>query len=111
MNFRVTKTHQPETDTPLIATEGDRFHWQKKATLWEGWLWCTTQEGKSGWIPKAWLTCEGSEAYLIRDYDATELSVYPGETVTGELEESGWVWVKNQENKQGWVPLNCLERL
>jgi hypothetical protein len=111
MNFQVKKEHKPDTDTPLIAKKGDRFHWEKKATLWEGWLWCTSRDGISGWIPEAWLICKGSSANLTRDYDATELSVHPGETVTGELEASGWVWVKNQKNKQGWVPLDCLESL
>jgi hypothetical protein len=109
MNFLVKKIHQPETDTPLIAKKGDRFHWAKKATLWDGWLWCTSSEGISGWIPEGWLILEGPIAVLNRDYDATELSVHPGETVSGELEESGWIWVMNQENKQGWVPRDCLE--
>jgi hypothetical protein len=41
---------------------------------------------------------------MLRDYEATELSVSVDEklVVTGE-EESGWVWCTNQTGQSGWV--------
>ena len=31
--------------------------------------------------------------------------------ISGDLTESGWVWVRNERGDQGWVPLDCLERV
>jgi uncharacterized protein YgiM (DUF1202 family) len=45
---------------------------------------------------------------MLRDYDATELTVEPGEEVTILGRESGWGWCVNQQGQKGWVPLDNL---
>ncbi len=42
---------------------------------------------------------------MIQNYEATELNVSVGEELVIEKEESGWIWVSNQEKKKGWVPM------
>jgi hypothetical protein len=111
MKYLVTKSHRPNTNEPIIGKKGDKFSWEKKATIWDGWLWCTSDKGLTGWIPESWLKMEGAKAILKRDYDATEVSANPGETVSGEMMESGWIWVTNTNNEKGWIPLRCLMRL
>lgn len=43
-----------------------------------------------------------------RDFDAIELTIVPGEVLEIELEESGFLWVRNQKGELGWVPGECL---
>ena len=111
MKYLVTKSHKPDCDKPIIAKKGSRFSWEKKATIWDGWLWCTSTDGSTGWVPDSWLKKQGKKAVLKRDYNATELSANPGETVSGEMIESGWIWVTNTKYKSGWIPLGCLMQL
>jgi hypothetical protein len=111
MKYLVTKSHRPETAQPIIAKKGEQFKWERKQTIWDGWLWCMSADGNNGWIPESWLSLKGKKAILRRDYDATELSVNPGETINGELIESGWLWSTNAKNQSGWIPLRCLMRL
>jgi len=111
MKYLVTKSHRPDSDKPIIAEKGSIFSWKSKPTIWDGWLWCTSEDGSAGWIPESWLKKQGKKAVLKRDYDATELSANPGETVSGDLIESGWIWVTKRKNENGWIPLRCLMRL
>ncbi len=46
-------------------------------------------------------------AVARRDYDATELTVRPGETVTVLEEVSGWVLCRRDDD-EGWIPAGCL---
>ena len=111
MKYLVTKSHRPDSDKPIIAKKGSKFIWEKKSTIWDGWLWCTTENGLTGWIPESRLKKQGKIAILKKDYDATELTANPGETVTGQIIESGWIWVTNSKAESGWIPLRCLMRL
>jgi len=81
----------------------------RSTRLW--WIWCTTDEGESRWVPENWIEKEGEQCVLLRPYTATELSVEEGETVTVEFEESSWGWATNESGQNGWVPLECLEGL
>ncbi len=68
------------------------------------WIWCTNAEGKSGWVPQSYLRIEGMRATLLCDYDASELTVTPGEILTVGTEESGWLLCVNAAGQRGWIP-------
>ena len=46
---------------------------------------------------------------MLQDYEATELTVFIGDELVIEKEESGWVWVSNVEGKKGWIPLKIIK--
>jgi len=110
MEYRAIKEHRPEEIDPLVVTKGERLAFERRPTPWKGWVWCTSTTGTSAWAPESWLTVEGESCVFTRDYDSTELHLEIGQKVRGDLIESGWAWVRNDEGKSGWVPLECLEK-
>lgn len=98
----------PYTD-PLKIQKGDRLQIGKKESEWPGWVWCMNTDGKERWIPKNYIDIQDNSGIMIKDYEATELSVAIGEELTIEKEESGWVWASNKEGKKGWIPLENIK--
>jgi hypothetical protein len=74
-----------------------------------GWLWCTTGDGATLWVPEPWVEIEGDRCVLLRDYDPTELTLEEGESITGELSECSWLPGTTPDGRRGWVPLECLQ--
>jgi hypothetical protein len=48
---------------------------------------------------------------MLRDYVSRELALEAGREVHGLFTESGWAWVRTPKGEEGWVPLDCLERV
>ena len=111
MRVRVAKPHDSEPTVALIVREGEELTFERRPTVWEGWVWCTSSACKSGWVPESWLIVEGTVCKAARDYDSSELRVGVGDEVDALLFESGWVWVRGQGGKTGWVPVACLENV
>jgi hypothetical protein len=107
--YRVQVPYETEFKQPLLLSRGERLHFERRATQWEGWLWCTTPDGKSGWVPEAWIDVEGDTCVMNQDYDATELTVAVGEELKAILTESGWLLATSASGQTGWVPLECVE--
>ena len=110
MRYVVVSAHVPLPGEPLVISAGERLRWERRPTEWAGWLFCESAPGVRGWAPEAWLTIDGEEAVMVRDYDARELAVGEGDFVDGELVESGWVLARDAAGGRGWVPLACLEK-
>jgi uncharacterized protein YgiM (DUF1202 family) len=94
---------------PLKIRNGEELLLRRKETVWDGWLWCTTDEGKSGWIPESFVDTTGDLGTANRDYDATELTVMVGDELEILEEASSWVWCRDTTGTLGWVPLDNLE--
>jgi hypothetical protein len=109
--FIVTKAHLPSFDDPLIVAKGAVLSYQRLKTDWPGWLYCTDQNGNIGWVPEAWVQVDEQSCIMQRDYNATELSVSPGDLFHGKIIESGWVRGVDAQGDEGWVPLECLGQL
>ena len=108
--FRVIADYDAAYPEPITLQAGDRVRYERRESEWEGWLWCTSDSGASGWVPEAWLTVSDSFAVARRDYTARELTVRSGMLIAGSLTESGWIWAKTDAGVSGWVPLRVLER-
>ena len=106
---RVKVPHLSDFPNPLILRSGETLEVSDRESEWPGWIWCTNQQGTSGWAPGNYLTQHGDTWRANRDYDATELSVQIGEILKMREDESGWVWCTNQEGSSGWVPIENLE--
>ena len=111
MRYRVTKSHKPEKSPPLMLGPGQHVRFERRPTEWKGWLWCTTETGERGWVPEAWVKIDGDICIALREYCSAELEVRVGQEVLGDIIESGWVQVRNDEGAVGWVPLECLESM
>jgi len=109
--YHVIKAHRPDSRTPLTARKGKRLRFERRQTKWEGWLWCETQGGKTGWVPESWVRIKGESCVMIRNYDARELTVDRGTTLIGLLTESGWLIAETSSGERGWVPLENVRRL
>jgi uncharacterized protein YgiM (DUF1202 family) len=89
---------------PLKLHAGDKVTLGQKDPEYPGWIWCTDTNHKSGWAPVAFIKIDGDTGVMTRDYDAAELSVTVGDTVTILSEESGWYWCKTSRGEIGWLP-------
>ncbi|MBU0491454.1 MAG: SH3 domain-containing protein [Chloroflexi bacterium] len=107
--FRVITPHEPEPGPALVLLCGERLRCERKKTQWEGWLWCITPDGRTGWVPEPWVDLAGDAGVMAHDYDAAELTVAPGDVLEGLLTVSSWLLAISPAGQQGWVPLECVE--
>jgi len=84
---------------------------EDRETEWSGWLWCTTDAGKTGWVPADYVKRHGHKGEAIRGYDATELTVSAGEELAILEEAASWYWCRAKDGGLGWVPKQNVEIL
>jgi hypothetical protein len=105
----VSTDYETPYPDPLDAAAGTRLLMLRVDDEFPGWIWCEATAGAAAWVPEQFLLREGQYGRLLRDYNAAELSIRRGETLTlGEM-VNGWVMAVNAAGKAGWVPLNCLQ--
>lgn len=109
--YRATRPWTVSYPDPLVVHAGERLTVGDADDGWPGWVWCASRSGKSGWAPLAWLALDGRSGVLLRDYNALELALSVGDVVRGLLTESGWLLAAAPDGREGWAPLECLERL
>ena len=59
-------------------------------------------------MPAHYVVTDATGSKARHDYDATELTVRAGEKVEAIREESGWVWCRKEDGREGWLPLECF---
>lgn len=66
---------------PIKLKVGESVKIEKRETNpdWLGWVYCVDSRGIAGWVSEKYLKESGSTALVIKDYDATELTVITGE--------------------------------
>jgi len=106
--YKVIKSHQPESKIHIELKNGDCVTVERRKTQWAGWLWCTTEDGRTGWVPESWVDVSGSQGIMKQDYNSYELTIEPGDFLQGILIESEWLLAKTSDDTTGWVPLECL---
>lgn len=105
----VLEPHDASQPVSLSMRAGDAVRVGRRDDTWAEWLWCTAADGRESWVPEAFLELRpgGTEAVACRDYDATELTVRPGELVEVLEEVSGWLLCR-RGGDQGWIPAERL---
>jgi hypothetical protein len=106
---RVTKNHAPVHEQVLIARAGEMLHLERVDDEWPGWIWCVDGSGIGSWVPDAYLVIDGRIARLLVDYEATELTVQPGDLLILQHEVNGWWWAADSRGEEGWVPEKKLD--
>lgn len=109
---RVIKEYQAPYPDPIQAEAGEEVRVDaSRETDIPGWVWCTNQAGKGGWVPIAYLEMQGDRARMLYDYNAIELTIRVGEVLTVHKTESGFHWATNENGQQGWVPAAHVESI
>jgi hypothetical protein len=106
----VLRRYERPYDDPIQVARGDALvpdPARHDATF--GWIWCTGPDGRSGFVPEAWIDRQQTPWRIRRDYSALELTVEAGDRVTPHFSESGFVWVTNSHGETGWVPDAVLQ--
>ena len=93
---------------PFVVQAGESLTAGERESEWPGWIWCTNREGESRWVPETYVQRQGETCIALRDYDATELTVRPGQEIIPGEEASGWIWCTDREGQSGWVPAEHL---
>jgi len=105
---KINKSYTTRFTNPIILKKGENVKVGKRDSEWVGWIWCITEDGNEGWAPENILDINQTEAVVVSDYNATELSVVVGEELEMYHRESGWVWCRRSNGDEGWVPLECF---
>jgi hypothetical protein len=106
---RVKTAYTSAYPDPLKLDKGQILSIGQKESDWSGWLWCTDHNNISGWVPESYIRIEENEAVMLCDYDATEMTVRPGDQLIIINEESGWYLCLDQKGNKGWVPKENFE--
>ncbi len=105
----VIKAYQAQYLDPISFQAGESIQVGQEDTEFPGWVWCTDQRGKSGWMPKHTFEAEGQSGQTVMDYTARELTAHEGQTLIVHKIEFGWAWCTNSDEASGWIPESCLE--
>lgn len=106
---KVIRDYDTPYPEPFVIKKGDMLEPSDKDSEWEGWIWCTTADGKSAWVPESYLMIEGESARVLEDYDARELSVRIGDLLELIKAEAEWFWCRDKDGILGWVPGEYIE--
>lgn len=98
-DFEVSYPH------PITLRAGQRVRLGRQDDQWPAWIWTHTDDGNAGWAPLALMAREDGEVAVVReDYTARELSLRRGDRLTVTREHGGWLWARNEQGQEGWIP-------
>jgi len=95
---------------PLSLASGDVVTVGRRDADWPAFVLVTTARG-SGWVPSRYLSADAGQAVVQMPYDTTELATETGEIleVIDRDDESGWLWCRSADGREGWVPSRSVE--
>ena len=98
------------TQPPLVMRSGESLEVveKEKSERWPAFVLVINEKGSRGWVPERYLERQGKKALAIRGYDTTTLDPLKGDvlTVLEEDRESGWLWCRDSNGKEGWFALD-----
>jgi hypothetical protein len=107
MKYRVVQDYNSQYETPIILTRGDKVSVGERYLEnleWPGWIWCENERGLKGWVPERIIESNDNSGIVLEDYSALELTVKKGEIVDSVGAEGGWLWCRNSDGSEGWIP-------
>jgi hypothetical protein len=115
------RPHSAPDRQPLVLQPGDAVRLEERSDpealtaseLWPAFAWVSSGD-RHGWVPKRFLELDANGRGIARRrYDTTELSAEPDETieVLEDDAESGWLWGRAIDGREGWMPWNAVEPL
>jgi len=108
---RVLADYQSAVSHPLNLHAGDVVQISDQDQRWPGWVYCTDQNGNTGWIPERYLLRREGGAVLCKDYNGKELTVKAGDELLVCQVLTSWSWCLNEKGEPGWVPTHLVQKL
>ena len=105
----VVTAHEIPERTPIQISPGDRVTVGERDKTWPAFVFVTTEAG-NGWVPARHLEVDEGEALVKVAYETTELPTSVGERldVLHRDDDSGWVWCRDGDSREGWVPVSTI---
>ena len=110
--YRVVKDYESPYPNPIVFQKGERVKVCKEFKEdpdWQNWIWCEGKNGKKAWVPEEYLNVDGRNGMFNREYNAMELSVQVGETLTVCEIVNGFGMSEKPDGTRGWVPMRNME--
>jgi hypothetical protein len=110
------EAHEIPDRPALQVAVGELVQLGEQDDRWPAFVFVTTPHG-SGWVPARHLSTPSDPpprtAVVKIPYDTTELPTQVGEVleVLTEDRDSGWLWCRADNGRQGWVPVAAVEDL
>jgi hypothetical protein len=101
---RVVADYVPVYADPIRVQAGDPVAVGGEDLEFPGWRWCTSRDGRAGWVPVELIDFAGAVPTIMRAYSAVELRVIVNEPIVVEESCHGWLLVTNVKGEQGWIP-------
>ena len=114
VEYAVVEMYKSPYADPICFSKGERVGVGKESTHdpeWKDWFWCVGANENEAWVPAQYLSIEGRKGILLRDYNALELSVAPGELLLVSEILNGFGMAQKADGSRGWVPMKCLEKV
>jgi variant SH3 domain-containing protein len=111
MSFVVaTEAHAIPERPPLSLASGDVVSVGRRDADWPAFVFVTSAQG-SGWVPSRYLSAQAGRAVVETPYNTAELVTTSGEVldVIDRDDESGWLWCRSTDGREGWVPSHSVE--
>lgn len=107
---RATVAHTIPDRPPMRVAVGDEVTVGERDTQWPAFVFVTARHG-SGWVPERFLSRRAGSALVRVAYDTTELPTAVGDRlrVIAEDLDSGWLWCRSENGREGWVPVNTVD--
>ena len=104
------EAHEIPERPPLSLAAGDVVAVGHRDDDWPAFVFVTAARGQ-GWVPSRHLSLEAGQGVVVTAYDTTELPTRVGETldVVACDDESGWLWCRSADGREGWVPSRTLQ--
>jgi hypothetical protein len=109
---RSVRAHEVPSRPPIQLAKGDNVQVGEQDTTWPAFVFVTAEVG-SGWVPSRYIDTDRDPAVMTEPYDTTELPTSVGDVlaVVARDDLSGWLWVRDAGDHEGWVPRNTVEPL
>ena len=108
---RVRGPNVPPKGEEIHVYAGDPLRVGGESGPYTEWFRVTTAAGVSSWMPEAYLRRSGARGTALVEYTSRELAMSGGEEVGLIREVAGWAWCRAADGREGWLPLELLERL
>ncbi|MDB4673307.1 SH3 domain-containing protein [Verrucomicrobiales bacterium] len=110
MNLKIATAHKPSFEHTPKVLKGETIRFLKFDPKNPKWFFGADTEAIKGYFPCGWFEIEPAtgKATAIRDYDGTELSVSPGDTISLIENYGDWSFGRSKKGI-GWIPASCAE--
>jgi hypothetical protein len=111
MKYRVKNRHDRSFDKAPQVGAGDVVTFVRHDSKNPGWFFGETEGGVDGYFPSEWfdISERNRKATAQRPYNAMELTAEIGEIIESLDSAAGWLFVRAEDGRVGWVPLEKIE--